>query len=282
MNTTLDYSGFDSPEFVAEKVGQSRSAQILNPSITPQGFSASGFAVKKKNAEAVGFTPPTDWTLVEHEFKSGDKEEVYLTSSPRLVIVHRTPLYLRLRETGEMLGESSRVPDWYNNKSLYKIGSYVWVFVLDENDERCMAEPMLVALNGASGASFNRKWLQTKTDKKDRSGFCVEMEHAYAKATNQPHQEKGRLFHAHCIYCPKFQVEEVGTKPNTAYVSVVFDYEPGHISKLIPPGSEFSNLIKISHEDKKNWQPSALLKKAVDGLESKNVNGCDDDDYPPY
>lgn len=289
---TVDYSAFDQPEFVAESRGRSPSAQIINPRFTKSGIAPYGFAVTKDNAEAAGFTPPTGWELVDHSFSSGEKE-VYMTLSPRLVVLARSPLYLRNRETGDFVGESSQVKDWWQSKHLYKIGSYAHVFILDEHNERCMAEPLLVSLNGASGASFNAAWLQMQTETKPRGGFCFDMENAYAQATNQPYQAKGSLFHAHCIYCPTFDAEERGTPPNTAMVAVVTGYQSATLQNLVLPGSEFSELIKISYESVKGWQPKALLKKAVESLDEdddgysgrprQNLHSyVSDEEYPPY
>jgi hypothetical protein len=290
---------FEDQSFSAPASDRPPFAQIINPRFTKKGIAPYGFALTKKNAEACSFSPPAGWELVEHEFASGDKEQVFMTLTPRMVIIAKTPLYLKLRETGEFLGEMREIPDYWDNKHLYKTISYSWCYVLDENSKPCNAVPLLISLGGASGASFNASWLQYQTKSVSRSGFCFDMEKAYAQSRKQDYKPMGELFHAHCIYEPTFDADERGTKPNTALVAIVASYKPANIGSLVVNGSELSEQIKVARESVKDWQPRKKAKPEVvedDGYSPKGSGitqhssdyplssyGTDDEfGYPPY
>lgn len=270
------FPDFEDQSFSAPASERPPFAQIINPRFTKKGIAPYGFALTKKNAEACSFDPPSHWELVEHEFASGDKEMVWLTLTPRLVIIAKTPLYLKLRETGEFLGEMRDVPGYYDSKHLYKTLSYSWCYILDEENNPCNAVPLLISLGGASGASFNASWLQYQTKSLPRSGFCFDMEKAYAQSRKQEYRPMGELFHAHCIYEPTFDADERGTKPNTALVAVVGNYEPASIGSLVVNGSDFSEQIKVARESVKDWRPRKTDKAEVlqdDGYSPKGKGG---------
>jgi hypothetical protein len=262
---------FEDQQFSAPASDRPPFAQIINPRFTKKGIAPYGFALTKKNAEACSFSPPAEWELVEHEFASGDKEQVFMTLTPRMVIIAKTPLYLKLRETGEFLGEMREIPDYWDNKHLYKTISYSWCYVLDENSKLCNAVPLLISLGGASGASFNASWLQYQTKSVSRSGFCFDMEKVYAQSRKQDYKPMGELFHAHCIYEPTFEADERGTKPNTALVAIVASYKPANIGSLVVNGSELSEQIKVARESVKDWQPRKKAKPEA----------SEDDGYSP-
>ena len=280
---------FEGGEFSPQLAERQAFCQIINPRVSRKGLSHLGLAITKSNALSASFNPPSDWTLVQHEFASGETEEMYISSAPRLVIVAQTPRYAKSRETGKIIGELNAV-DYWMNKHLYKPCSYAWCYMLDESIKPAHPAPLLISLNGASGASFMSSWLQSRTKNAERSGFCFEMEHVYANLRKQSHTNKGELFHAHCIYQPQIEADERGSKPNTALVAVVNSYKAASPEQLIRNGSELSEMIKVGRESVLNWRPQIggdqkQETEQDDGYSPKgkprDIN-YEDDLYPPY
>lgn len=293
-NAIVTAPDFEDQSFSAPASERPPFAQIINPRFTKKGIAPYGFALTKKNADACSFAPSSGWELVDHKFASGENEALWMTLTPKLVIIAKTPLYLKMRETGEFLGEMRNIPDYWDNKHLYKTVSYCWCYVLDVANKPCNTIPLLISLSGASGASFNASWLQYQTKSVSRSGFCFDMEKIYAQSRKQDYKPMGELFHAHCIYEPKFETDERGTKPNTALVAVVASYKSASIDSLIVNGSGFSEQIKVARESVKDWQPrkTAVVQEVLpedDGYspiptrKNQVIDGEEDNfDYPPY
>lgn len=276
---------FETEEFSAPVQERPPYAQIINPKFSKKGILPYGFALTKANAEACSFSPPEGWDLVEHEFASKSIEQVYMTLSPRLVILARTPVYVLARKDKAFLGELKNFPDYWENKNNYVTKNYAWCFVLDEKNQPCHTIPLLISSTGASGASFNLAWLQYANSQKQqpRGGFCRDMEVVYAKARKQEIKDMGELFHAHCIYQPQFEADERGVAPNTALIAAVVKYQPANIDLLIPNGSELSNLIKVSKESVKDWRPRVATKQeATVTTQPNNEVGSEYDEFPPY
>lgn len=275
---------FETQEFSAPTQERPPYVQIINPKFSKKGILPYGFALTKTNAEACSFSPPDGWDLVEHEFASKSVEQVYMTLSPKLVILARTPVYVLARKDKAFLGELKNIPDYWENKNNYITKNYAWCFVLDDKNKPCHTIPLLISSTGSSGASFNLAWLQYANQKKQqpRAGFCRDMEIVYAKARKQETKDMGELFHAHCIYQPIFEADERGIAPNTALVAAVSKYQPANIDRLIPNGSELSNLIKVSRESVKDWRPRAATKQETVATESTESNDPTDYDEFPY
>lgn len=275
---------FETEEFSAPVQERPPYAQIINPKFSKKGILPYGFALTKTNAEACSFSPCDGWDLVEHEFASKSVEQVYMTLSPRLVILARTPVYLLARKDKAFLGELKDIPDYWENKNNYVTRNYAWCFILNEKNQPCHTVPLSISSTGASGASFNLAWLQYANSQKQqaRGGFCRDMEVVYAKARKQETKDMGELFHAHCIYQPIFEADERGIAPNTALVAAVSKYQPANIDLLIPNGSELSNRIKISRELVKDWRPRAATKQETVAAESSESNDPTDYDEFPY
>ncbi len=273
MNTSVD---FESQEFAPTSVSVQPYAQIINPKITKKGMKPYGFAITKANAELTSFSPD-EWDLIEHEFASKVVEQMYITLAPRLLIIHRLPVYIFSKKESKIIGQLKDCPQFWDNRDDYKTKSYFWSIILDKANKPCHTTPLLISAGGASGASFGLGWLQNANPQKKilRSGFCADMEKAYADARKQPVKMMGDLFHAHCIYQPIFEADERGTPPNTALVSVVNQYLPASIDNLIPNGSELSDFIKISKESVKDWTPR--IKEKDVQLASTNESSTTDD-----
>lgn len=277
---------FETEEFSAPIQERPPYAQIINPRFSKKGILPFGFALTKANAEACSFTPPDGWDLVEHEFASKSVESVYMTLSPKLVILARTPVYVLAREGKVFLGELKDIPDYWDKKKNYTTRNYAWCFILDGKNQPCHTVPLLISGTGASGASFNLAWLQYANPKKkqSRAGFCRDMEVVYAKARKQEVKDMGELFHAHCIYQPQFEADERGVAPDAALIAAVVKYQTANIDLLIPNGSELSNLIKVSRESVKDWRPRAATKQETIVATEPNNNefSSDYDEFPPY
>lgn len=272
---------FETQEFSAPIQERPPYAQIINPRFSKKGMLPYGFALTKTNADACSFSPPEGWDLVEHEFASKKIEQVYMTLSPRLVILARTPVYVLAREGKTFLGELKDIPDYWDKKRDYVTKNYAWCLLLNEENKPCHTVPLLISSTGASGASFNLAYLQYANPKKQQSrgGFCRDMEVVYAKARKQEVKDMGELFHAHCIYQPQLEADERGVAPDTALIAAVVKYQPAAIDLLIPNGSDLSNRIKISRESVKDWRPRAATKQDV-ATEPNNEVNSDYDEFP--
>jgi hypothetical protein len=273
---TRNLPDFESEEFKSQKAPRPPVAQIINPRYEKGKSLPWGFAVTGSSAEDAGFTPPSGWKTHNYLFKSAKTpEKVHFCTEPKLLIIYRTPVYLKLRSTGEMIGEMrDHQKDFYANKNNYKVCSYAWGYVLDENNERANTNPFRISLTGASGASFNACWVQESTigeNARPRSGSCVDIEKLYHAARNQTYRPMGELFHAHCIYRPIFEIAERGSGSETAEVSVVEKYHPPILESLITD-PEFSTMIKITYESVKDWRP--VNKAGV-----SQVSADEDDGY---
>lgn len=250
---------FESEEFKNQKAPRPPVAQIINPRYEKGKSLPWGFAVTGSSAEDAGFTPPSGWETHNYLFKSAKTpEKVHFCTEPRLLIVYRTPVYLKLRSTGEMVGEMGvHKKEFFANKNNYKVCSWAWCYVLDEDNNRANTNPFRIALSGSSGASFNACWVQESTigeNARPRSGSCVDIEKLYHAARNQAYRPMGELFHAHCIYRPIFEIAERGSGSETAEVSVVEKYHPPTLESLVTD-PEFSTMIKITYESVKDWRP---------------------------
>jgi hypothetical protein len=275
MTQTMNTVDFESQEFAPISPSVQPYAQIINPKITKKGIMPYGFAIAKANAELASFSPPDEWDLIEHEFASKVVQQMYITLAPKLLIIHRLPLYVFSKKELKIIGQLKDCPQFWDNRDEYKTKSYFWTIILDKANKPCHTTPLLISAGGASGASFGLGWLQNASPQKKtlRGGFCSDMEKAYADARKQPVKVMGDLFHAHCIYQPIFEADERGTPPNTALVSVVNQYLPASIDNLIPNGSELSDFIKISKESVKDWAPR------IKDVQPKPVESSISDDY---
>lgn len=269
---------FEDEQFKSVKPKRPPVAQIINPRSHKGKMLPWGLAVTDKNAEDAGFTPPGGWETHDYLFKSAkEPEKVHFSTEPRLLIIYRTPLYLKLRETGEMIGEMKDYQkEFFDNRERYKVCSYSWGYILDDDNRNTNTNPILFALAGSSGATFNASWLQESTSGKNakpRSGSCFDLEKIYHAARKQNYKPMGDLFHAHCIYRPIFEVGERGSGANTADVAVVERYHPPTIESLIPNGSEMSVLIGLSRESVQDWRPASIKKAAPSVVEDDGYSG---------
>jgi len=264
--------------------------QMINPRYGTNGIQPHGLAVKLDNAHAVGFQPDDNWQEVEHEFSSGG-ETVYITTTPRLVILRRGPLSVKDRETGIKLGTLRDNYDAFlADKLRFKTFTRYLVFLIGEDKKFLHNYPLQLTLSGAAGASFSKAYCEVQQGR-TISGFTAELEKAYAAYRKQPVTPKGPLFHAHGIFCPLIESEERGIGMNTALVSSTVDYEHPTVSTLtqylIASDSPESGIISKTFEDYKEFGKESVKletpKMATSGVSSSYIYADEEDfGYPPY
>jgi hypothetical protein len=199
--------------------------QMINPRAGIDGLTSYGLAIKLDNAEAIRFTPDDNWQEIEHEFGTGDVESLYITTTPRLVIVRRGAVCIKDRETGATIG---KLMDHYDafmaDRLKFKTFTRHLIFLVGRDKKFLHQSPLRLSLSGVAGASFGNSYRNIKAGQA-ASGFTVELEKAYAEFRQQPFSPKGPLFHSHGIFCPLIQVETRGSGSNTALVATTVDYE---------------------------------------------------------
>lgn len=159
--------------------------QMINPRYGTDGIQHHGLAIKLDNAQAVGFQPDENWQKVEHEFSSGI-ETVFISATPRIVIVRRGPLSVKDRETGIKLGTLKENYDAFlADKLKFKTFTRYLIFLVGGNKKFLHESPLQLTLNGAAGASFSKTYCEFQQGKVV-SGFVAEIERAYALYRKQP------------------------------------------------------------------------------------------------
>ncbi|HYW18202.1 MAG TPA: DUF5895 domain-containing protein [Nodularia sp. (in: cyanobacteria)] len=262
--------------------------QMINPRYGTDGIQTHGLAIKLDNASAVGFKPDDNWQQLEHEFSSG-VETVYITSTPKLVIVRRGPLSVKDRETGSKLGTLRENYDAFlADKLKFKTFTRYLIYLVGENKKFLHDSPLQLTLSGAAGASFSKNYAESQQGRVT-SGFVAELERAYAVYRQKPLSPKGPLFHAHGIFSPMIESEERGIEPNTVMVASTVDYEHPTVDTLteylIASDSAESKMICKTFEEHKEFGKESIKvetpKLAAVGVSSSYIY-ADEDDYPPY
>lgn len=280
---------FEDEKFNAPPSNYLPWCQMINPRYGPEGLEPYGLAIKLDNAETVNFQPDDHWQHLEYDFQSGT-EPVFITTTPRLVIVRRGPLSVKNRETGISLGTlKDNYDSFLADKLKFKIFTRYLVFLVGEDKKFLHSSPLRLTVNGASGASFSKTYSDYQQGKP--SGFVAELEKAYAGFQKKPLTPKGPLFHAHGIFCPIIECEERGTPPNTALVASTVDFQHPTASTLteymIAADSPESEMICKVFEEYKDFGKESIKTEAAKP-EMAAVNSSyvydDEDDfaYPPY
>lgn len=263
---------------------------MINPRYGTDGLQSYGLAISQDNAQAVGFKPDDNWQQVEHEFSSG-METVFISSTPRLVIVRRGPLSVKDRETGMKLGTFKDNYDAFlADKVKFKTFTRYLVFFVGEDKKFLHKSPIQLTLSGAAGASFGKSYAEYQQGR-ITGGFAGELEKAYAGFQKKTLTPKGPLFHAHGIFCPIIECEERGIEPNIALVAATVDYKQPTVSTLIDymiaSDSPESEIICQAFEEYKEFGKEVtkpdISKVEISGVTNSYVYADDDDfAYPPY
>ncbi|KAB8317885.1 hypothetical protein SD81_021855 [Tolypothrix campylonemoides VB511288] len=262
--------------------------QMINPRYGTNGLQPHGLAIKLDNANAVGFQPDDNWHEVEHEFSSG-VETVYMTTTPRLVVVRRGPLSVKDRETGVKLGTLKDNYDAFlADKLKFKTFTRYLIYLVGEDKNFLHESPLQLTVNGAAGASFSKAYCEYQQGRVT-GGFLAELEKAYAGYRKQPLTPKGSLFHAHGIFSPIINCEERGIEPNIVLVASTVDYKHPTVATLtqylIASDSQESEIICKTFEEYKDFGKETM-KAETPRMEMAGVSSSyvysDEDDYPPY
>ncbi|WP_414587287.1 DUF5895 domain-containing protein [Scytonema sp. PCC 10023] len=262
--------------------------QMINPRYGTNGLQPHGLAIKLDNANAVGFQPDDNWQQIEHEFSSG-VETVYMTTTPRLVVVRRGPLSVKDRETGVKLGTLKDNYDAFlADKLKFKTFTRYLIYLVGEDKNFLHESPLQLTVNGAAGASFSKAYCEYQQGRVT-GGFLAELEKAYAGYRKQPLTPKGSLFHAHGIFSPIINCEERGIEPNIVLVASTVDYKHPTVATLtqylIASDSQESGIICKTFEEYKDFGKETM-KAETPRMEMAGVSSSyvysDEDDYPPY
>ncbi|MBW4503202.1 MAG: hypothetical protein KME57_27465 [Scytonema hyalinum WJT4-NPBG1] len=264
--------------------------QMINPRYGTNGLQPHGLAIKLDNANAVGFQPDDNWQQMEHEFSSG-VETVYLTTTPRLVVVRRGPLSVKDRETGVKLGTLKDNYDAFlADKLKFKTFTRYLIYLVGEDKNFLHESPLQLTVNGAAGASFSKAYCEYQQGRVT-GGFLAELEKAYAGYRKQPLTPKGSLFHAHGIFSPIINCEERGIEPNIVLVASTVDYKHPTVATLIQyliaSDSKESEIICKTFEEYKDFGKETMKvetpRMEMAGVSSSYVYPDEDDfAYPPY
>lgn len=249
--TTVDFD-FEGQEHEPEKSTALPFAQMINPRLGVQGLKPFGLAITFENIDEVGFRPSPSWSIEEYTFGSGDRVQIAITKAPRILVVRRGPIGIKERQGGKIVGRLAEHYDTYiNNRAKYKTFTRHIIFLTDEEGKFLHDLPLQLTLNGASGATFGEAYNFTKKGH-GKSGFCMELEKAYADRRKQPVKQKGQLFYAHGIFCPKIEAVEKGSGNNKAFVATTTDFEhptAENLEKyLLSSSGEQSETIRVTFE----------------------------------
>lgn len=272
MHTTINLArnfDFDDDKFKAPPSEVLPWCQMINPQWGQDGLKPYGLAITLEKANMVGFTPDDNWQQVEYTFGSGEIATLFITTTPRLLVVRRGPVCIKDRSTGITLGRLADHYDTFMTEKLkFKTFTRYLIFLVGHNQKFLHQYPLRLTLSGAAGASFGEAFRSSRSGLV-ASGFTVELEKAYAAYRRQPITAKGPLFHAHGIFCPVIDSEEKGIGPNKALVATTVDY--GHPTAenltqyLIASNSEESALLCQTFEDYKDFakeQPKPETSKS--------------------
>jgi len=90
MNQARNFD-FDDDKFKAPLSEILPWCQMINPQSGPDGLKPYGLAITLEKANTVGFTPDNNWQQVEYTFGSGEIATIFITTTPRLLVVRRGP-----------------------------------------------------------------------------------------------------------------------------------------------------------------------------------------------
>ena len=265
--------------------------QLINPRYDDGEMQPYGSAIKADNAKAVGFTPDSNWREVDYAFSTGEIQQLFITNTPRLVIIRRGPLSLKNRETGEKIGTLKDHYDAFlTDKIKFKTYTRHLIYLVDKNKNFLHKSALQLTVNGAAGASFSKAYYDYNKQSRELTGFLGELEKAYAQYRQQPVSAKSGLFYAHGIFCPIIASEERGSGENTALVATTTDYEQPTVDTLskylIAADVEESQIITQAFEEHKEFGKENIKveppKMAIAASSSYTYADDDEFDSPSY
>lgn len=269
MHTTTTQTrnfNFDDEKFKALASEMLPWCQMINPQWGQDGLKPYGLAITLEKANRVGFTPDENWQQVEYTFGSGEVVTLFISNTPRLLVVRRGPVCIKDRATGITLGRLTEHYDTFMTEKLkFKTFNRYLIFLVGQNQKLLHQSPLRLTLSGAAGASFGEAFSSSR----GVPDFTAELEKAYATYRQQPVTAKGLLFHAHGIFCPVIESVEKGIGANKALVATTVDY--GHPTSenlteyLIASNSQESTILCQTFEDYKDFaKEQAKLESKFD------------------
>jgi hypothetical protein len=243
---------FEDEQFNAPPSAVLPWCQMINPVVRQGEIRPYGLAISEENKKAARVELTDQWEEVEYEFGSGEIVKLYMTTTPRLLVLHRGPISLKERETGMTVGRlSDHYEDFLADRQRFKPFTRYLIFLVGENKELLHPEPLRMTLSGAASASFGNAYGYRRGV--EAGGFTYELEQAYAEFRGQPYTPKNALFHAHGIFCPFIDAVEKGSGNARALVATTVDFEHPTASNiteyLISSNSKTSQILRKAFEE---------------------------------
>ncbi len=247
----LDF-GFNSEEFKGS-IETIPYAQFINPVRS----SNWGIGIKTDIAEMADFNIIKGWDIVEHEFDDGNKTNLIISQSPRVLVLHRSPA---LMASGKIVKPYNR--EFYteanekarNDDEKWKAFSYLVVFFVDENNNLLSETPFRLRCSGQAGASFTKNY----SNWNNQQSFCYTFLKVYQQLTGD-RTAKNQLFYSHCVYVPTLAKDKAvhGITGKSSWACLTKGFleptEKNIKSLIILNNSETSQKIKESIELSKDW-----------------------------
>lgn len=276
---TPDEFGFDK-SFESKREEGHPFAQLINPSAplmdedgnpTNQPY---GIAIRSDNAEKIGLKnlEENGWKEVLYKF-TGGSEKLWMTRTPRFLVVKKTPVYALDRESKKTLGKFDTKT---YNKLLHKTFTEAFILILGNNNELLhsipevdefevggeenLPIPLKIKLGGAGGSRFGVAYKSYDKELKLEKGFLSELELAYAQIRGEKKKTKmNSVWYAHAVFAPTITSKPAGTAPNVKDVCDFSKYEvptPKNLGRnLIKGSSDLSKLIIALHNKYEEYTP---------------------------
>ncbi len=265
---------FDSEEYTAPKTEGLPIAQVFSPYLSKKtrALQPYGFGITVENAEAVNFQPDDSFKLIDYTFESGDTSRVYLTTTPSMVILHRSKVMAEIKKGHPDEGRVVEVPQGEWDKTKHKALQRHIVFFVGKNKQLLHATPVLFTPKSAAWGSFSNHYALRERGRL-AGGFCYELQEAYTQSKGQKGRRMNALFFAHGIFSVTLKDEERGEDTNTALVCATTDHAVPTTANwqnfLIETGSGESNTILTALEEYKDY----FNKGAAQSMEFDEVGG---------
>lgn len=220
-------------------------AQFKNP--TRENPDLMGLMVSAENAEIAEFTPDGTWQKKEIMMgqEKPKKVSVYICQNPRVIVLHRSAIYLQDRATGETFPfDRSRKSKGTATKSWAVIG------IVGKDGSLLSKLPLRLCCSGVAGTTFSEAFYH-----KRNPSFLAESRNVYIKATGDKNP-KPPVFYSHFIFSPTFQYEMAGEEQKSPVCKTVGYATPTTESItdfVIKGNSPQSEWIREWHPKTESW-----------------------------
>lgn len=262
---------FDSEEYTAPKTEGLPIAQVFSPYLSKKtrALQPYGFGITVDHASSVNFQPDDSFKLINYTFESGDSSPIYLTTTPRMVIVHRSKVMAEIKKGHPDEGRVVEVPPGEWDKTKHKALQRHIVFFVGENKQLLHSTPLLFTPKSAAWGSFSNHYALRERGRL-AGGFCYELQEAYTQSKGQKGRRMNALFFAHGIFSIRLTDEERGEDTNTALVCATTEHAVPTTETwqnfLIETDSSESNTIIAASKEYKDY-----FNKAVQSMEFNEV-----------